>query len=130
MHHLVDSLQTPLFCLFPPHAIACAAIYLATATSEPPIALPLNPAPWFQLFDVEEEELRVMCAHILYLYDEKEGLASRVREESGGMAELLRRSHVRAWLAENVKEAADEQDSGQPIAPAKPWVLRAGTRDD
>lgn len=42
--------------LYPPHYIAVSAIYLACLTSSPQVALPLDPAPWWELFDVPSEE--------------------------------------------------------------------------
>ncbi|PWN49698.1 cyclin-like protein [Violaceomyces palustris] len=94
---LNDALQTPVYCLFAPHVLACSAIYLTAMTSEPPLSLPLWPEPWWRLFDVSRAELRVVSAHILRLYSE-DGPAGRVKERWGGLAELAEKSAVRKWL--------------------------------
>ncbi|KAK0533878.1 hypothetical protein OC835_002861 [Tilletia horrida] len=122
--YLNDALQTPLYCQFPPHILACGAIYLTALTNKPkPLALPMRPKPWWALFDVEQEEdLRIIGASLLRLYDdsgwdgmgskmgvdaEREpqkgglhamGLAARVRDEWGGLAVLLDRKAVRQWM--------------------------------
>lgn len=116
---LNDSLQTTIFCLFPPHVIAASIIYF-TATymnSSPP--LPLEPKPWWELFDVSREEIRIVCSHIMRLYNDDPGeasenpnesdgqpyveanggLASRVREEWGGLAEFSGKSAIRDWVS-------------------------------
>jgi hypothetical protein len=62
--------------------------------------LPLEPEPWWTLFDVTREELRVICSHIMRLYDtDHGGLAARVRDEWGGMSEFCEKSAVRDWLS-------------------------------
>ncbi|KAK0560358.1 hypothetical protein OC844_003803 [Tilletia horrida] len=122
--YLNDALQTPLYCQFPPHILACGAIYLTALTNKPePLALPMRPKPWWALFDVEQEEdLRIIGASLLRLYDdsgwdgmgskmevdaEREpqkgglhamGLAARVRDEWGGLGVLLDRKAVRQWM--------------------------------
>ncbi|KAH8926874.1 cyclin-like protein [Atractiella rhizophila] len=52
---LNDSLLTPLPALHPPTLLAATAIYLASRMADPPVPLPLNPRPWWELFDVESE---------------------------------------------------------------------------
>lgn len=52
----IRSLLTPLLVLYPPQYIAVSAIYLACLTCNPQVALPLTPAPWWELFDVPTEE--------------------------------------------------------------------------
>lgn len=116
---LNDSLQTTVYCLFPPHVIAVSAIYLTSTfiTSSPP--LPLQPKPWWELFDVSREEVRIVCSHIMRLYNDDPGeqtremndiegqpyveatggLASRVREEWGGLAEFSDKNAIRDWLS-------------------------------
>ncbi|KAE8222026.1 hypothetical protein CF319_g4715 [Tilletia indica] len=120
--YLNDALQAPLYCQFPPHILACAAIYLTALTNRPePLALPLRPKPWWVLFDAEEEDLRIISSTLLRLYDDSGwdvperagqdrdvsdakvtlasmGLASRVRDEWGGLVELIDRKAVRDWL--------------------------------
>ncbi|KDN40263.1 cyclin-like protein [Tilletiaria anomala UBC 951] len=126
---LNDALQTPVYCLFPPHNIACAAVYLTAITAQPPISLPQEPAPWHALFDASEGELRAICAHILRLYDERpgEGLASRVREACGGMAEFMDKRQVRAWIQDNATAAdrGEARGSEEKARPPAPWVLKS-----
>ncbi|WFD05929.1 hypothetical protein MVES1_001263 [Malassezia vespertilionis] len=99
---LNDALQTPIYCLFPPHAIAAAAIYLLTLedTEWAPLALPMEPSPWWALFDVSRDELRVIATHILRLYD-AQGLGARVQARRAELVELATRAGLRAWLAQH-----------------------------
>lgn len=90
-----------MYCLFPPHVIACASIYLLTLQPNKlhkPLILPLQPSPWWTIFDVTREELRVSASHILRLYDGDRGLASRVREDCGGLIDLSTKSRIRSWI--------------------------------
>lgn len=119
-NYLTDALQTPVYCLFPPHAIACASIYLLTMDNSvlhAPLALPLEPAPWWTLFDVERREMRAIASHILRLYDAEDvgdqrnsrvgvGLAARVREMQGSLVELGHRGGLRAWLQRSTPSTA------------------------
>lgn len=108
-NYLTDGLQTRVYCLFPPHTIACAAIYLLTVHPNPlhkPMALPLEPRPWWELFDATRDELRAISSHILRLYDAHDaepsgpaaGFAARVREMQGGLVKLGNRAGLRTWL--------------------------------
>lgn len=88
-----------MYCLFRAHAIACAAIYFtaifpppgcpaeaeevggpaqrrdfrateqAWQTERRQICLPYEPAPWYELLDVDEGELREICTHLMELYN-------------------------------------------------------------
>ncbi|KAL9933122.1 hypothetical protein V8E36_007840 [Tilletia maclaganii] len=125
--YLNDALQTPLYCQYPPHILACGAIYLTALKNRPhPLALPLKPKPWWALFDVESEaDLRIISATLLRLYDdsgwaEEEGepagnpptlahmgLASRVRDEWGGLSDLLDKKAVRQWTERSEQTTSD-----------------------
>lgn len=62
-------LLTPLLVLHPPHYIAVSAIYLACLTAVPQVALPMEPAPWWELFDVPSEEaIHEILQPLLELY--------------------------------------------------------------
>lgn len=112
-NYLTDALQTPVYCLFPTHTIACASIYLLTLQPNAlhqPLSLPLEPRPWWELFDVTRSELRTIASYILRLYDVETasvttgtgvGLAVRVREQHGGLVELANRAGIRAWLQQH-----------------------------
>lgn len=97
---LNDALQTPVYVLFPPHVLAAAAIYLTSLTLSTCPALPLKPRPWWELLDVSREELRTVSAHVLRLYgqDDQEGIASRIRQDRGGLVNFTSRTAVRDWL--------------------------------
>lgn len=58
----------------------------------------MKPEPWYILFDATRSELRSVCAHLLRLYDDEFGLAARVREEWGGLADLADKKGVKEWL--------------------------------
>ncbi|BGP21000.1 hypothetical protein JCM10213_003235 [Rhodosporidiobolus nylandii] len=84
-----DMLQTPAPALYPQSTLALSAIYLATRLSTPPIALPLDPAPWWTLFDASEDDILDVTSMLLQLYkdwgsDPREaGKAEGEREGSG-----------------------------------------------
>lgn len=66
---LASRLLTPLLAQHPPEAIAVSAIYYACLTATPQIALPLQPKPWWELFDVESEDvIWEVCRTVLQLY--------------------------------------------------------------
>lgn len=68
IHHLY-SLLTPLLATHPPHLISVACVYLAVLTTLPRVVLPMEPAPWFTLFDVAtEEDIWQACKVLLDLY--------------------------------------------------------------
>lgn len=69
-NYLNDALQTPVYCLFPVHTIACTSIYLLTLENAwyEALALPLEPRPWWELFDTTQPELRAVGSHIMRLY--------------------------------------------------------------
>lgn len=106
--------------LFPPHVLAAASIYLTTILLDSCPPLPLEPKPWWDLFDVTRRDLRIVSSHILRLYDavppahhrlyelkEEEllgiGIAARVHQKHGGLSELVEKSSVREWLRLNVE---------------------------
>lgn len=99
------SLHTAVYCLFPPHVIAGASIYLLTL--EPnllhaPIALPMEPMPWWTLFDITKDELDAVARHILRLYHDKQSSPARVRDTKGGLIELATKTGIRTWLDRHV----------------------------
>ncbi|UZJ53932.1 hypothetical protein CBS101457_003252 [Exobasidium rhododendri] len=97
---LNDALQTPVYVMFPTHVLAAASIYLISVTLDDFPSLPLTPKPWWTLFDVTREELRIVGSHIMKLYDTEEGgLAARVRDEWGGMSEFCEKIAIRDWLS-------------------------------
>lgn len=97
----LPSLHTAVYCLFPPHVIAGASIYLLTL--EPnllhaPIALPMEPMPWWTLFDITKDELDAVARHILRSYHNKQGPPARVRDTQGGLIDLASKAGIRTWL--------------------------------
>ena len=61
---LARRLQTAAPALYPQSTLALTSIYLATRLSSPPIALPLEPVPWWTHFDTTEADI-VDCADML-----------------------------------------------------------------
>ena len=61
---LARRLQTAAPALYPQSTLALTSIYLATRLSSPPIALPLEPVPWWTHFDTTEDDV-VDCADML-----------------------------------------------------------------
>lgn len=69
-----DALLTPLLVIYPPHVISVSCIYLALLVSSPPVALPMDPAPWWTLFDVpSEEQIHEVCRTLLNVYRDWSG---------------------------------------------------------
>lgn len=65
----LSSLLTPLLAIYPSHLISVSVIYLSVHISTPHVNLPLSPAPWWELFDVESEvDIWNVCRMILDLY--------------------------------------------------------------
>ena len=75
-NYLSDTLQTPVYCLFPVHTIACASIYLLTLENAwyEALALPMEPRPWWELFDTTRPELRAVGSHVMHLYATSEAV--------------------------------------------------------
>ncbi|GAA6009487.1 hypothetical protein JCM10207_003799 [Rhodosporidiobolus poonsookiae] len=63
-----DMLLTPAPALYPQSTLAIAAIYLGTRLASPPVALPLDPAPWWTLFDATEDDILDVTTMLLRLY--------------------------------------------------------------
>lgn len=63
-----------------------------------PLALPLEPAPWWTLFDVTREELRAAAGHILRLYRRTSSPSTHVHERHRGLIQLATKAGIRAWL--------------------------------
>ncbi|XP_013411114.1 cyclin-L1 [Lingula anatina] len=65
-NYMNDSFRTDVFVRYYPETIACACIYLAARQLR--IPMPSSPRPWFELFGVEEEDIRAICMTLLKLY--------------------------------------------------------------
>lgn len=96
VHLFTNRLQTPAPALYPQGTLALASIYLAIRLPRPassssssdegtgtdalaPIALPLEPVPWWTHFDATEEELVHVTTMLLSLYRDwgSQGVLSR-----------------------------------------------------
>ncbi|KAH3825631.1 cyclin-L1-like [Dreissena polymorpha] len=64
-NYMNDSFRTDVFVRWHPETIACACIWLAARQLQVPLP---NSPPWFELFNVIEEEIRNICLTILRLY--------------------------------------------------------------
>jgi hypothetical protein len=64
-NYLNDGLRTPIYVIYQPHTIACAAIHMAARYQRLP--MPTNP-PWWEVFEAEAEEIEAVCAWLAYLY--------------------------------------------------------------
>ncbi len=65
-NYMNDSLRTEVFLQYSPETVACACIYLTARKLK--IVLPKVPAPWFNLFGVEEKDILDICRRIVKLY--------------------------------------------------------------
>ncbi|KAI0306778.1 cyclin-like protein [Multifurca ochricompacta] len=89
--YLNDALQTPVYVLYAVPTVVSAAILLTTRRLG--ISLPSSPEScWWELFDVEWEDLWSVCGYIMRLYRERTTLE---RVEIMG---LLRKKDIRQWL--------------------------------
>lgn len=70
------------------------------------------PHPWIYLFEATSlEEIRIVCSWLKMLYDQQDGIASRVREEWGGLVELKGKYEVRKWLEERQQHQNGTEDA-------------------
>ncbi|KAF8503777.1 cyclin-like protein [Russula emetica] len=94
--YLNDALQTPVYALYAVPTIVSAAILLTTRRLG--ISLPSGPENcWWELFDVEWEDLWSVCGHIMGLYRE------RTTAERIEIMGLLTKKDLRQWLEGRVK---------------------------
>jgi hypothetical protein len=66
--YMNDGLRTDIFVRYKPETIACACIYLAARTFDPPIALPKTPFPWYELYDASDRDVKAISLILLNLY--------------------------------------------------------------
>jgi hypothetical protein len=64
--YINDSLRIDLCTRFLPEVIACSAIFLSARQLQ--IKLPTTPKPWWELFEVKEEQMHQICLELLDLY--------------------------------------------------------------
>ncbi|RKP09450.1 cyclin-L1 [Thamnocephalis sphaerospora] len=64
-NYLNDALRTPVYVLYQPHVLACAAVDLATRHCRVP--MPTSP-PWWEVFEAEADEIRAVCGWLGRLY--------------------------------------------------------------
>lgn len=80
-------MQTPAPALYPQSTLSLAAIYLSTRLASPPVALPLEPVPWWELFDATERDLVDVSTMLGDMYEDwgvRFPLAPRVEPGSSG----------------------------------------------
>jgi cyclin L len=86
-----NRLQTPVYALYPVPTVVSAAILLTTRQLG--ISLPSSPDKcWWELFDVDWEDLWSVCGHIMRLYRVRT-LAERLE-----IMGLLSKKELRQWL--------------------------------
>lgn len=92
----LSRLQTPVYALYAVPTVVSAAILLTTRRLG--ISLPSSPENcWWELFDVEWEDLWSVCGHIMRLYRE------RTTAEQIEIMGLLSKKDLRQWLEGRVK---------------------------
>ena len=80
MHAIPYSLLTPLLAIYPPHHISVTAIYLSCLLASPQIALP---GPWWELFDVpDEDDIHEIARTLLQMYERWVGDTAFLRPEN------------------------------------------------
>jgi len=94
--YLNDALQTPVYALYPVPTVVSAAILLTTRQLG--VSLPSSPDNcWWELFDVDWEDLWSVCGHIMRLYRE------RTEAEQIEIMGLLSKKELRQWLEGRLK---------------------------
>jgi len=94
--YLNDALQTPVYALYAVPTVVSASILLTTRRLG--ISLPSSPESfWWELFDVEWEDLWSVCGYIMRLYRE------RTSAEQIEIMGLLSKKDLRQWLDGRVK---------------------------
>lgn len=63
-----DGLRTDIFLRYRPETIACACIYLAARTVSPPVPLPKEPFPWYELYDASDRDVKAISLILVNLY--------------------------------------------------------------
>lgn len=63
-------MQTASPALYPETTLALTSIYLSTRLAVPPISLPLDPVPWWELFDAKEEEIVNVAKMLAEVYQD------------------------------------------------------------
>jgi len=81
-----DSLRTDIFVRYQPEIIACACIYLSARKLN--IALPKKPA-WYELLNVEEDDIRDCCYRIICLYQRTKPVAEDLDKIVNTLKEAL-----------------------------------------
>merc|ERR1719232_76926 len=81
-----DSLRTDGFVRYQPETIACACIYLSARKLN--IALPKKPA-WYELLNVEEDDIRDCCYRIICLYQRTKPVAEDLDKIVNTLKEAL-----------------------------------------
>ncbi len=99
-----------MLCIFGPHVVACAAIALAAEMGEPCVQLPLDPAPWWLLFDASEPEIKIAASHLLWRYHHESSVSD--------VAELLDRDRLRSFIA---KHPASPKSHADDLTVHKSW---------
>ncbi|WAR14838.1 CCNL2-like protein, partial [Mya arenaria] len=96
-----DSFRTDVFVRWHPETIACACIWLAARQLQVPLP---NSPPWFELFGVDEDEIKEICLTILRLYARKkpnpEALEKRVTAARNLQLEAKKKARVRSQRSE------------------------------
>ncbi|KZV75783.1 cyclin-like protein [Peniophora sp. CONT] len=88
--YLNDSLQTPVYALYPVPTIVCASILLTSRFLNIPL-----PDGWWELFDAEFEDVWSVCGWTMRLYRD------RSEEESSRVVRMTSKRTVREWLEAN-----------------------------
>lgn len=70
-----DGLRTDIFLRYKPETIACACIFLAAKTTDPPAMLPKEPYPWYELYDASDRDVKTISEILLRLYQRTKVMA-------------------------------------------------------
>lgn len=109
-----DSFRTNVFVQYHPETIACACIYLAARQLQVPLP---NSPPWFNIFDVTEDEINDICLGILKLYARPKPNPDKLE----ALVNSTKKIHIEAKLkAKGLSSAGATPNSGsRPETPVK-----------
>ncbi|XP_065655330.1 cyclin-L1 [Hydra vulgaris] len=100
-NYMNDSLRTDVFVRYVPEKVACSCIFLAARIEK--INLPLRP-PWWELFDITNEEIEEIALIILRLYSTPRRKLSTLQSIVGKIKKLHQ----------------EKKESEEAVAAAKP----------
>uniref|UniRef100_A0A914W8V1 Cyclin N-terminal domain-containing protein n=1 Tax=Plectus sambesii TaxID=2011161 RepID=A0A914W8V1_9BILA len=126
--YMNDGLRTDIFMQYAAETIACACIFLAARTVEPPVSLPQEPFPWFELFDASDRDVQDIALILTQLYARKRVSSTNFLKLENQIAGL--REKIPGLAGNKVsKFAQPSNDDSANNTPSKDHKSRSTNRD-